>query len=987
MRPLNAQLVEFNHPELKWRSLETEHFFVHFHPEAERTARIVAKIAEEIHAPLATFYEYTPDTKVHWIIRDHDDYSNGATFYYDNKIEIWATAMDFELRGAHNWLRNVITHEYTHMISLGAGRKLVRQVPAIYLQMLGYEHEKRPDVLFGFPNRIVSYPLAQTVFPMWFAEGVAQFQLPGLNYDTWDTHRDMILRTAVLQDYLLTLNAMGVFEKNSVGSEMVYNQGYSLVFFIAHQYGVPVLQDLLHAMQAPWRLTFNRAVKKVLGISEKELYEAWHSKLKTIYNQRLFLIQPNQVNGEILHAEGTANFHPVWAPDGKRVIFLSNKGRDYLGQTSIYEYNFETKKVELIKRGVNSSCAWSPDGTKLVYARKNKPDHHGSHYYDLYLYDLKQKKETQLTRNQRIHSPDWSPGGDKIVGVKNQDGTNNLIVFEVAPRTLTQLTDYTSGEQIYQPRWSHNAKVIVFSCSQANSRDLMLIREDGKTKQAILDDEFDARDAVFSADDQSLIFSYDKTGIYNLYSLHLKSGRLKQLTNVLGGAFMPSVNGRDQIVFATFDHGKYQLTYLKAPEQVDPKVTQYVEAIENFHRARPDAAMQAWNLEKIGDGQYNDSQVSDSASSPYRNIYSKMSFLPRVVLDYKSKSALRMGTYFYSSDILNRYSILGGFAVNRKLEYDLFASFEYRRFRPTLFLDLYAFGLKTSTVEEFIESKPTTVDYGYQLLEGDLGSRLKLTDAQDLALTLTYSRYRANQKFELNQQLNKIAYNYYVGKKVSLKWTFNGQAPYLHADIQPLGRKLELQYDYELNDFIKGFKISQYSTLVPDFEPYNYSRFTLDWLESVGLFANRHSLSLHLQGGLIGKAVHPFFNYFAGGLLGMRGYPYYSMEGRKLAILGVRYRFPIWKNIDQRLLHFYFDKLFGSVFFDYGNAFNQNQLKQVDFKRDLGFELRLNTVSFYAYPAYLFVSGAYGLDQFRHEQQWYGKEWRYYFGLAFGYWE
>ena len=38
---------DFHHPELEWRSIETEHFFGHYHQGTERTARVVAKVADE----------------------------------------------------------------------------------------------------------------------------------------------------------------------------------------------------------------------------------------------------------------------------------------------------------------------------------------------------------------------------------------------------------------------------------------------------------------------------------------------------------------------------------------------------------------------------------------------------------------------------------------------------------------------------------------------------------------------------------------------------------------------------------------------------------------------------------------------------------------------------------------------------------------------------------------------------------------------------
>ncbi|HDZ12441.1 MAG TPA: hypothetical protein ENH53_09495, partial [Bacteroidetes bacterium] len=95
--PVQAQPESYNHPELKWYTIETPHFFIHFHNGTKRTAFAIAKIAENVYGPVTKLYRHKPDGKVHFIVRDTDDYSNGAAYYYENKIEIWATPMDFDL--------------------------------------------------------------------------------------------------------------------------------------------------------------------------------------------------------------------------------------------------------------------------------------------------------------------------------------------------------------------------------------------------------------------------------------------------------------------------------------------------------------------------------------------------------------------------------------------------------------------------------------------------------------------------------------------------------------------------------------------------------------------------------------------------------------------------------------------------------------------------------------------------------------------------
>lgn len=155
--------IDYVRTELDWFTIETEHFLIHYHGEesgaGSRTAQVVARIAEDIYGPITSLYELEPDTKVSFILKDYEDYSNGAAYFFDNVIEIWAPALKTPFRGNHNWLRNVITHEFLHMIQVQKTMKASRKLPFVYLQFLDYEAARRPDVLYGFPNVIASYPV------------------------------------------------------------------------------------------------------------------------------------------------------------------------------------------------------------------------------------------------------------------------------------------------------------------------------------------------------------------------------------------------------------------------------------------------------------------------------------------------------------------------------------------------------------------------------------------------------------------------------------------------------------------------------------------------------------------------------------------------------------------------------------------------------------------------------------------------------------
>lgn len=94
--PVSAQ----NHPELEWRILETEHFRVLYHGGLEATAQHAGRIAEAAWAPVTELYDYRPDGPVRLILKDYDDYANGAAYFYHDAIEIWTSPLDMTLRCA-----------------------------------------------------------------------------------------------------------------------------------------------------------------------------------------------------------------------------------------------------------------------------------------------------------------------------------------------------------------------------------------------------------------------------------------------------------------------------------------------------------------------------------------------------------------------------------------------------------------------------------------------------------------------------------------------------------------------------------------------------------------------------------------------------------------------------------------------------------------------------------------------------------------------
>lgn len=992
---LFAQEREDNHPELYWYTIETEHFEVHFHNGAERTAHAVAKVVEDIYAPVTNLYQWEPDGKIHFIIKDHDDNSNGAAFYYDNKVEIWAPQMTFILRGTHNWLRNVVTHEFTHMISLGAARKITRRIPAFYFQAIGYEEEKRPDVLYGYPNVIASYPIAMTIMPMWFAEGMAQYQVAGLDYDRWDSHRNMLIRTAVLANRLHSFDEMGVFGKNSLGNERTYNAGYALTLYIARNYGEESLRRIAEAMRSPLRVSVGGAIKEVLGQSGVELYNTWRSELNQYYFKISEKIEQQRVEGEIIIRKGIGNVFPVWSPEGKRVAFVGSKSSDYLSKTSLMVFDFVTGKAKRIKGGIDTPVSWSTDGKKILYGRKRRGKH-GSHFYDLHIYDLERKKEIRLTHGFRTHSPAWSFDGQSIVCIVQADGTDNLVQLDASGKLSKKLTNFKNGEAVFTPSWSPDGKLIAFGKGRRHGRDVMIMDAGSLQMRTFVGNQGDAREPCFSPDGQKVYFSWDRSGIFNIYSCDLNGENLQQWTNVVGGAFMPSLSPSGELVFSNFQVDGYKIAHMTNPKALDLSDEYLVDSAESERLGLGNGLKDSLNENIRKARLYNDRDLPEFQVKPYTRNYGNLMFLPRAMVDY---GTLKLGSYFYASDMLDRYSMIGGVSLNRHMDLDAFSIFEYKRWAPTLFVELYGFTRNIYERIEVVEDYPQKADVtiNFNLLEADVGAYYRLTDSQILRAQYAHSRYTSKIRDFIFQGLKWVspANTYYIGNQFSLTWDIDQISPCLDSRINPsVGRKVKVNYSREYNKFFSDFSTDNaYGTLQEVYTNYNYNRIEVDWNEHIPMpFGRRHALTLRFRGGFIDKPIDNFFNFFAGGLPGLKGYPYYSIEGRKLLSSSIIYRFPILAQKQFRIAHITFDKLYGGLFFEFADAFDWNSYHPIKPKKDVGLSLRLSLFSFYGFPTAVFFNAAYGLDEVSVTHEYgagdiqrfdYGKEWRYYVGVLF----
>ncbi|MEC7843101.1 MAG: hypothetical protein VX911_09470 [Candidatus Latescibacterota bacterium] len=1065
-----------NHPELNWQVIETDHFRVFFHDGLAAAAARTAQIAEAAYEPVTGLYRYEPDGKVRILLKDYNDTANGAAFFYLDTIEIWTTSLDhdFDLRGTSDWLSNVVTHEFVHIISLGAARKGPQRFPALYLQYFGYQRERdRADILTGYPDVLASYPIAATVIPMWFAEGVAQFQVAAARHDSWDTHRDMVLRTAVLADALLSFDEMGVFGKRDFGNEFVYDHGFGLVRYIAQEYGEEAIADIC-AEASKWRtLEIDAAIESVLGVSARELHAAWRDTMSRRYNAQVTALGALR-EGEEITKRGFSNIHPSYSPDGLRLAYLSTLDRQY-GPHVLVVRDLESGEEEELTAGVVSSISWSPDGNRLLFVRKDKADKYGSRQADLYVYDFEGRdpglatnllwalpsvvsghgpespRIRRLSHGLRALYPAYSPDGEWIAFVRNRGTSNNLGIMKADGTQIRYLTDFTDGTQLYTPRWSPDGQSLALSISRRGQRDIAILRLDEVESSQRLAGGAGAvgllaalqasdvgqswnrtsllrplvttagtdRDPVWTTDGAEVVFSSDASGIFNIYAVDVRTAAIRQLTNLIGGGIGPAVSANGAVAFSSYGRDGYRIRQLEAAGSDGDGGRRLAGGALNAYESLGAAAVSAGGWPAAADRlslstttasrpRTDGKALAATAPSigrtarPYGIDFLKTLLLPRLMWD---EGDLKGGAYAATSDALGRQSIFGGLAVAPSSgDRDLFALYEYRGWRPTAFLEFYHQKRHTGRGDSTQARDAIITGLDFSLSQVSTGLRGTIGRNTLLMLSLTYDRYDASLKWDffeprsdgvlgfVRRRQKPVGYTYLNGFDLGLTYQYQTTARRRDREINPRGgRRIYFRYDRMFNFFLEQFKENT-SFLEEEFLHLFYNQLTLDWSEYVGLPLNT-SLGLRFYGGWIAsdrvddkELVNDFFDYHLGGLNFMKGYTFYSIEGRKAMMGTATLRFPIAPEIGGRFQHLYLDKIYGAVYADIGKAWDDD-IDDVDPiygrsapLRDVGTQLRLDLVSYYSMPTRVQADLAYGIDEVDGRSPW-----KFYFTLLFGY--
>jgi hypothetical protein len=1004
----SAQIDFRYHPELKWQRFETEHFAIVFHEGTKQSAIRVANIAEEIYTPITTLFAYEPDDKITFIMKDIDDYSNGGAYFLDDKIEIWTEHLDFDLRGTHEWLKDVVTHEFIHMIHIQKSLSSSKSLPFAILQWIGYEDERRKDVVRGFPNRLASLPLFFFNVPPWLAEGVAQHQLDGHRSDYRDAQREMILRDRFANNNVLSLAQMDIFGKSTVGNESVYNQGFSLVQFIVNRFGEDVLGKIAQNNSSFEALVDHDAAvfEKATGFSLDSIYTLWHAEKKAQYTEALRGIMAKKREGELLEAVGEANFYPTYSSDGTYLAYLSNGENRGFSQNELIIYNRKTGKKEAHTARISSQLTWLTNKHQLLYSKQIVDNQWGSSYNDLYLYDIKTKKETRLTNGLRARNAVITAAG-RVSFISGHDGSSNVLSFELGEqkthaslnwknftveqtgdgwylgtklRFVTQKNDFT---QYFHPVVADENHVVL-DRSAGYKRSIIKLNLNTGEERVLRGGEADYRNPFLQGD--TLYYASNKTGVFNIYR-QVNSDE-QALTNVVGAAFMPTVF-EGELSYSLYKNAGFKIAQVTISDSLTSEDLLYSIEKSPF-------PLEDLNIKNT---------VTAETIKPKRQPYKFNSFyiVPRVLMDDKRP---KFGFAFLANELLDKSSLYFTAIYNTIGERDIYAGIEVRNFSvfgrdPIFFFDLFNQSVKIDDRLRFkFDDSGQYVNANrevqFTLWQYELGWKLKLWSWLDWKSTIMWSKYDANLGASLSNEIYDngrktqlyfpfLRYTYHKGVAVEQKFLVQEKDVSDIGDIVPQSAyRSMLTITKNQNEFLDDFAFN--TTGIEElYTTYNYYSVQLSASASLPNFWRHSGWTVELKAAKNLDKVDEFYDHYAGGWVGLKGYPYFAMHGQQSVVSSVYFNQLLMKDAMIDLGIFQMKHLAVSAFGQWGDAWNGSNFS---WKSNAGVQLKAESYG----PLKLFLEAVKPMNQVISEEKdsqgklipvVYPRDWRYYFGLMY----
>ncbi|MCH9648610.1 MAG: hypothetical protein K0U98_10245 [Deltaproteobacteria bacterium] len=746
--------------------------------------------------------------------------------------------------------------------------------------------------------------------PQWLMEGLASYMAKDES-----TSDRMYLRDAVVNDLIPSITQSGV------GGFFAYRFGHAAFDYMEERWGKEGLLDFLYEFRNTLGSRPDRAILRALKIEGEDFDRDFRKWLREKYLPHLVETGEPADFGKPFRVQGVPNAQETSAvpsPSGDLVAaFVVYKGDLDIGLFNskdrrlirnltkglATDYQYFSSQFLTAGRRMGRDMAFSPDGNQLaVFAKRERGR-------SLILLDVLRGGVNRIIdmEVEQPLSPTWSSDGRTIAFSGNQKGNFDIFTIDLETLEVTNLTN----DSIFDgsPAYSPDGQWLIYSSVIGERAKLFRLRvEDPSKRYQLTTGDSNDIDATFDPDGQRIFFTSDRTGVDNIFSLHLETGEVAQFTDVTTGCFMPAVlsaaGEKKRLVYNGYWKGSFRLYIQELEEPVaEPEIQEISsEPVEmaSLPVFEPDIQVAVDDANKE---EYGGFRFFLEGAETFFGVDDQQTLLGQVVLAW--------------SDYLGDRRIVGIFSSQSSLSnFDIrYADLQDRwQWQVRAYDTRYFY-----TAQSLIDGQLIRQEEAFQQtgLQGSLIYPFGLKTRVEFGLGYVFREFA--QPFFLPDStgaqvqggLRNVKDDFPVA---SVSLVGDGS---IFASYGPIsGRRWRLDASY-----------------APDFDESGTktSGLTLDARQYIPV-TRRSNLALRVFGGVFEGNEAGFFSF--GGLDTLRGFDYRSLGGDRVFFTNIEYRFPL---IDLLAFPIYrFQGVRGRIFLDVGGGWFADSQDFTFFESDDG---------------------------------------------------
>ena len=912
-----------------WQIYHSTHFDVFYYDQEKPSLQKVVNFAESGYDDLSRKFNFQISKKIPLIYyATHSDFeqTNIELEFIPEGVGAFAEPvrdrMVLPIDMPDEKLLQIITHELTHVF----------EYEILFQGKLGKELTSAP--------------------PTWFMEGLASFM--GQDEDTTDR---MVLRDAVVNDTLPSVT-------RPFGGYFAYRFGHAVFAYIVQKYGWEGLRDFIYEYRNSLGNSIEKPLKRAFDITPEEFDTRFRTWLRKQYLPALITKgEPSEYGDRFMVQErmDSQELSGVPSPSGDLMASLTTykedvdvalmnvpKRRLIRDLTPGFPEHYEYVIAQFLTTGpvMGRDIAFSPDGDHIaVFVKKEK----GRNLLVFNALNGNIERSIKMPVEQQLN-PAYSPDGRRIAFHGFQGNQSDIFIFDLESGALTNVTkdSFFDGAPTFSP---DGGSLIYSSVVDGYAKLFRIDVNDPSKRYQLTTGSWNDIDASFSPDGKRIFYASDRqTGrntpeaarllekdenaakregdtpppdptnfaAYNIYSLDLGSGEVKQYTDVVGGAFTPAAfigeGNKERVLFSSYYKGRWQVYTMTSDKvlRVAEKVTLPSEPLLGSQRTSfvppVEVAIDPDKIEPYRSKRLfvDNIDVNAGVSSDQTFISRSTIYMSDMLGNRRFIASLDSVSTFSNFDVLD-------LDLSRRLSWGarifddrtFFVTVDQERGQQVRNRQLYrqtgAMGIISYPFDRYHR-----LDTGLGFISRDIDFPTVVTDEE------------GNQ------------HRVYISRKDNfplLSSTFTGDSTVFKSFGPISGRRYDLTASYAA----KGSGALSRDLII---DARQYLQVT-----------SRSLLAARVFGGY-SSGQAPNFYYF-GGLNTLRGYDFRSFVGNRAFFGNFEYRFPLVDVIATPI--FALTEIRGSFFFDIGGAFFdgdhfqfQRNHQLADAKASVGYGISMN---------------------------------------------